>query len=121
MIHLSFAAYNNRGLTYADQDKFQRAIADYDEAIRLNPTYVRAYVNRGIAYVGLREADQALSDFRAATGLDPQSATAHALGAVVYMLMGNIPEADRELETAVALGFDLQNLVTMMRDVIEKS
>jgi tetratricopeptide (TPR) repeat protein len=43
-------AYLNRGLSYARLFGYERAIEDYDEAIRLDPQYAQAYYNRGIAY-----------------------------------------------------------------------
>src|SRR5215468_8607917 len=39
-------AYNNRGLWYARNRDFDRAIADYGEAARLNPENAQAYLNR---------------------------------------------------------------------------
>jgi tetratricopeptide (TPR) repeat protein len=59
-------AYYNRGLTYANLGQNQRAIEDYNEAIRLKPDYTDAYHNRGIAYLsqgkinlGCRDAQKA--------------------------------------------------------------
>ena len=40
------------------------AIADYNQAIRLNPDNAKAYKNRGHAYRKLGENQQALRDFR---------------------------------------------------------
>jgi tetratricopeptide (TPR) repeat protein len=42
-------AYNNRGNAYKDKGEVDRAIADYDQALRLDPKYVKAYINRGVA------------------------------------------------------------------------
>ena len=41
--------YEARGAVYLFTDR-QRAIADYSEAIRLDPKYAVAYSNRGLAY-----------------------------------------------------------------------
>jgi tetratricopeptide (TPR) repeat protein len=43
-------ACNNRGLTYRDKGELDRAIADFNEAIRLDPKFALAYNNRGLAY-----------------------------------------------------------------------
>ena len=43
-------AYYNRGWPTADKGEHDKAIADYTEAIRLDPKYAMAYCNRGIAY-----------------------------------------------------------------------
>ena len=44
-------AYNNRGFTYSKLGQYQRAIDDYNKAIRLKPDYVEAYMNRGAVYL----------------------------------------------------------------------
>ena len=38
-------AYNNRGAAYAGKYEFDKAIADYDEAIRLDQKHPFAYRN----------------------------------------------------------------------------
>jgi tetratricopeptide (TPR) repeat protein len=41
---------NNRGLAYADLKQFEKAIQDYNQAIKLNPKNARAFNNRGNTY-----------------------------------------------------------------------
>ena len=43
------AAYNRRGIAYGKKGEFDKAIADFTEAIRLKPDFAVAYLNRGIA------------------------------------------------------------------------
>src|SRR5438093_13657838 len=40
----------NRGNAYSTKGDYDRAIQDFDQAIRLNPNYVPAFFNRGNAY-----------------------------------------------------------------------
>jgi tetratricopeptide (TPR) repeat protein len=49
------------------------AIADYTQAIRLNPNYVKAYGNRGIAYSDKNHQDRAIADFKRVLDLNPSS------------------------------------------------
>src|SRR5436190_23802422 len=42
--------YSNRGNAYREKGDMDRAIADLNEAIRLDPKYAVAYNNRGLAY-----------------------------------------------------------------------
>ena len=42
--------YQNRGYGHLYKSQYDRAIRDYDEAIRLNPKIVFAYSGRGYAY-----------------------------------------------------------------------
>jgi tetratricopeptide (TPR) repeat protein len=43
------AYYNHRGNAYSDKGDNDRAIADYNEAIRLDPKSAVAFNNRGVA------------------------------------------------------------------------
>ena len=42
--------YNKRGIVYDKLGKYQLAIEDYSEAIRLKPNYAEAYYNRAAVY-----------------------------------------------------------------------
>src|ERR1700733_7468547 len=61
--HNRAVAYNNRGLAYADKGDFARAVADYSEAIRAEPTLALAFNNRGLARAEQGDFGLALADF----------------------------------------------------------
>jgi tetratricopeptide (TPR) repeat protein len=43
-------AYINRGIAYYRKGDYDRAIADFDQAIHLDPKFKPAYYNRSVAY-----------------------------------------------------------------------
>ena len=62
----------NRGVDHFNQGELDKAIADFTEAIRLNPKLAGAYFNRGFAYVNKGELNQAVGDWTEAIRLDTQ-------------------------------------------------
>ena len=56
-------AYNNRGNGYRTKGDNDRAIADYNESIRLDPNYAYPYNGRGNAYRARGENDRAIADY----------------------------------------------------------
>ena len=68
-------AFNNRGTAYNDKGQYDRAIQDFDQAIRLDPNYALAFNNRGIAYDDKGQYDRAIQDYDQAIKLDPNYAS----------------------------------------------
>src|SRR5262249_55535042 len=68
------------------QRDYARAIADYDQAIRLNPQAAEAYNNRGDAYKNGPQHDyaHAIADYDQAIRLNPQYALAYSNRAQAY-------------------------------------
>jgi tetratricopeptide (TPR) repeat protein len=71
------AVYIARGNLYAVQGEVDRAIADYDVAITLDPNRAVAFFNRATALMEKGEIDRALFDFDHAIELNPMDADAH--------------------------------------------
>jgi lipoprotein NlpI len=69
-------AFNKRGVGYLDAGQNDRAIQDFDQAIKLNPTFVSTFSGRGVAYTNKGYYDGAILDFDHAIKLDPGHAIA---------------------------------------------
>ena len=63
-------ALNNRGNAYLEEERYNYAIADFDESIKLNPKYSKPYNNRGMAnqFKGLYSS--AIDDYTMALAID---------------------------------------------------
>ncbi len=70
-------AYYNRGRSYYNKKDYDRAIAEYNQALRLDPNYVYAYNNRGLVYYNLKDYDRAIADYNQALKLDPHYTAAY--------------------------------------------
>src|SRR4029077_14037182 len=71
-------SYENRGNAYHDKGDMDRAIADYTEAIRLDPKNVNAYGHRGVTYRDKGDLDLAIADFTEVIRLVPKGAHGYA-------------------------------------------
>lgn len=78
------AAFRARGGTYRSRGEYEKAIADYNEAIRLDPAEATARNGRAMAYMELERWKEALADLNEAIRLDPNSDAAYHNRGSVY-------------------------------------
>ena len=87
-------AFYNRGNAYVLKGDHDKAIADFDEALKLEPKNASIYNNRGNAHNDKGESDAAMADFEAATKINPRYAAA-------YFNRGNALAAKGETDRAL--------------------
>ena len=68
-------AFNTRGIGYRLKGEYDRAIQDYNQAIRINAKFATAYNNRAIAYDTKGDYDRAIADYEQAIKLKPSAET----------------------------------------------
>jgi protein O-mannosyl-transferase len=96
-------AYNNRGVAYSIHGKYDRAIEDLDQAIRLDPKYFEAYDNRGFAHLSRRDYDLAIEDHTEAIRLNPRDALAYNDRGLAYKYKGDYARAIEDFANAIKL------------------
>ncbi len=96
-------AYYQRGNVQYDKGDRQAAIADYTQAIALNPNDASSYNNRGVAYHEVNQLDAAITDYSAAIQLQPTYANAYRNRAFAYRSLGRRPEAIADFQQAARL------------------
>lgn len=96
-------AYNNRGIGYADQEDYERAIRDYNQAIRLDPTLASAYNNRAYVHWKKKDYSRALLDYDQAIRLDEKFALAYNGRGNVYAAKNNYDRAILDYNQAIRL------------------
>jgi tetratricopeptide (TPR) repeat protein len=69
-------AFFVRGISYDNKQDYDRAIQDYNEAIRLDPNHSYVFTNRGNVYFYKQDYDRAIQDYNEAIRLDPNYANA---------------------------------------------
>jgi len=112
----SFAdAHHLLGLSLALLGQRDRALAEFERALALNPRYIEANIHRGILLSELGKSDEAEAAFRAAVAhgengngfsrpVSARLANLHAGMGEAYAEAGALPEAIAEFRRAVTLG-----------------
>lgn len=100
--HLAWA-YNNRCKAYNDKGEHDRAIADCDEAVRLDPNSAAVYYNRAIAYDDKGDHAHAITDYSEAIWLDAKFALAYYRRGLAEQTMGDWVDAEVDMAMAKQL------------------
>ncbi len=88
-------AHANRGEVYREKGDLDKAMADLDQALTLDPRNANAAYNRGLAYRAKGEHDSAIQDFDLAIKLDPKNA------ATIYNSRSHANYEKRDYERAI--------------------
>jgi tetratricopeptide (TPR) repeat protein len=96
-------AHTDRGVAYVTLLDYDRALQDFDQAIRVDGTYAKAFANRGAVYGAKQDFDKAIEDFTRVVTLEPASAHAFADRAGMHRLNGQHGEAIRDYSEAIRL------------------
>ena len=95
--------YFNQGILHKNKGELLQALADYDEAIELDPGYAKAYNNRGNIYLFQGQFDKASADFNKAIELDPADGRTYANRGLVYAQENKMPEAISDFTKALEI------------------
>ena len=105
--HLSTAnlagAFYNRGYAYHLKGNYDRAIEDYDQAIRLNPGFAVAFYAQGVAHYGKGDYDRAIQDYDQAIRLNPGFPFAFAGRGYAHFYLGQFAAAQPDFAKALEL------------------
>jgi tetratricopeptide (TPR) repeat protein len=97
------AVFNNRAAAWCDQARYDRAIRDCDEALRLDPHYAPALNNRGNARACNKDYDAAIRDYAEVIRLQPDCAAAFHNRGQVWALKKDHVKALRDFNQAMRL------------------
>lgn len=99
--------YVNRGIVYMNRRDFDRALADFDTAIRLEPALAEGHINRGAALLSRNDYAAAITAIDHGLELTPeQPARAYYNRGVAHEELGQIADAYRDYRRASELAPD---------------
>lgn len=99
--------YNIRGLGYADQGQYKRAIEDFNAAVAIKPDHAEAINNRANVYVAIGQYEQALRDFNYALRLKPHYADNYYNRGILYLKINRFDLAIDDFTMAIRIEPDM--------------
>ena len=94
----------HQGFVYSYKGEFDKAIASFTEAIRLDPKFADAYAGRGVVYGREQgEPDKAIADFNEAIRLDPNCVHTYIKRGSTFIAKGEFDKAEADFTEAIRL------------------
>ena len=97
----------NRGDAYGQEGQYDRAIEDFDQAVRLSPNNATAFLARGAGYASSGQQDRAILDYDQAIRLNPNYAEAFYNRGVAFRAKGQSARAAADFAKARQLNPNL--------------
>jgi tetratricopeptide (TPR) repeat protein len=97
------AALIDAGKRAALGDDLEKAVADFTEAVRIDPNHPSGYTERGQALFKLGETDRAIADYSAALKKDPNFGPALRGRAMANLYRGSTEVAFTDLSKAIQI------------------
>src|SRR3989440_4769491 len=96
-------AYQQRAFSYANDQRFQDALNDLNESIKINPRDARAYEQRAAIEMKINDYDKALADYGEAIKTNPGEIKYHLYRGYIYELRGDLQNAMTETDAALKI------------------
>lgn len=95
--------YESRGLAYLEKRQYDKAILDFNKALKMNPADAYAYHNRGRAYGEQGQYDLAISDYTEALEMNPRYGDAYFHRGLAYHAKGQYDRAISDYTKALEI------------------
>ena len=110
-----FNALANRAIGFRVRGEYDRAIADFDAAVGINPGIAGLYLERGLAYEAKGEHLPAIRDFSEAIERGPKLVQAHFGRAMAYQANGQRDLSIADMDNAMRLDRNMVAALYMQR------
>lgn len=97
------AAYQQRGFSFANDQRFEDAINDFNEAIKINPRDARAYQARAAVEMKINSYDTAISDYSEAIKVSPDDIHNYLYRGYIYEVRGDINNSMADTDKALKI------------------
>jgi tetratricopeptide (TPR) repeat protein len=96
-------ACDMRGNDWYSKNEYDKAIGEFNDAIRLDPTYTDAYDDRGLVWCDKREYGKAIAEYNQALAINPDDANACNRRGIVWMRKGEYDKAVADFSEAIRI------------------
>lgn len=96
-------AYQQRAYSYANDQRFQDALGDLAESIKINPRDAHAYEQRAAIEMKMIDYEKALADYGEAIKINPGEIKYHLYRGYIYELRGDLQNATAENDAALKI------------------
>jgi tetratricopeptide (TPR) repeat protein len=97
------ALLTDRGIAYSDKKLFDRAIADFDAALKIDTDHALAFANRAIAYHRKNDYDRAIADYDEAIRLDTEDPDTYRNRGLAFYRKGKYERTIEDDDRAIKL------------------
>ena len=113
----SAADYFNSGVSHYGKGRYDEAIRDFSEAIRLNPKDAGYYNYRGNSYHNKGRYDEAIRDYAEAIRLNPNVAVYYGNRGGSCYQKGRYDEAIRDVEMALSMDPNNKEAKALLKEI----
>ncbi len=98
-------AYVERGMENSQAGRYDQALKDFNDALKLKPNDAMLITYRGVVYYAKGQSDLAMKDFNRAIEIDPKAGKAYYQRGMIYENQEKYALAVPELKKAKSLGY----------------
>jgi tetratricopeptide (TPR) repeat protein len=98
-------AHIDQGLENSQKGRYDEAIQDFNQALKLKPNDAAILTFRGVVYYAKGQNDRALQDFDQALKADPKFGRAYYQRGMIYETLGRYDLALADIQQAKSLGY----------------
>jgi len=97
------ATYSSRAVAETNNQRFQEALADLAEAIKINPKEARFYEQRAAVEMRINDYNKAVADYSEAIKIDPGEIRYYLYRGYIYETRGDLPNAMADTDHALKI------------------
>jgi len=98
--------YHNRSVSYAESGQLEKALADVNKVLEMQPNFATAHYNRGELYFQLGRLEDAINSYNQTLRISPRDSAAYNSRGFVHYRRGNTRAAEQDFNRAIQLNSD---------------